>query len=116
MPTRRTPLDRPRKAMIDAETLKAFAELESVPMRRRRESQEFEQRAYALARRLNLEYEHFCMRCSVLDRERKPCHPPGYARNDSFWKVRAVRLQLLELAGLDAPDVKRARAAGPNEV
>jgi hypothetical protein len=99
MPSKRTVLDRPRTSPIDAETVKVFAALEAVPIRRR-ESPEFERRAYALAQRLNLEYEHFCMRCSVLDRDRAPCHPPGYARNDSFWKVRAIRLQLLELAGM----------------
>jgi hypothetical protein len=96
MPSKRTVLDRPRPSPIDAETVKVFAALEAVPLRRR-DTREFERRSYALAQRLNLGDEHFCARCSVLDRERKPCHPPGYARNDSFWIVRAVRLQLLEL-------------------
>ena len=107
MPTKRTVLDRPRTPTLDAETIALFTELEAVPIRRR-DTREFEERAYALAQRLNLGYEHFCARCSVLDRERRPCHPPGYARNDSFWKVRAVRLRLLEMAGLDTPDAKRA--------
>jgi hypothetical protein len=108
MPTKRTPLNRARKAIIDAGTLALFVELENTPMRRRH-SAEFKRRDRELARRLGLGSEWFCACCSVLDRDREPCHPPGYARNDSFWMVRAVRLQLLEAAGLSEPGRARAR-------
>jgi hypothetical protein len=75
-----------------------FAVLEALPSRHRK-SREFEERAYELAKRLGLNSEHFCSRCSVLDRERGPCWPPGYQARDDWFKVRAVRLRLLEMAG-----------------
>ena len=92
---KRTPLDRPRRAVIDGETLKQFKKLNAVP-KRRREGQAFDDRAYELALRLGLGDEHFCSRCSVLDRERSPCWPEGYLARDAWYRVRAVRLQLLE--------------------
>ena len=95
MTTKRIPLNRTRKPLIDPETLALFIELENVPLRQRK-SREFEERAYALAVKLGLNSEHFCSRCSVLDRERQPYHPEGYARNAVFWQVRRVREQLLE--------------------
>jgi hypothetical protein len=98
MPTRRTPLHRRQRAVIDAETVRLFAELEAVPMRHRG-SAEFKQRDRELHARLSLNYEHFCMVCSVVDDEREPCHPRGYARNDAWHRVREVRKQLLEMAG-----------------
>jgi hypothetical protein len=110
MPSKRTVLDRPRTPAIDAETVALFKALNAVPLRRR-ESPEFEQRAYALAQRLGLGDEHFCSRCSVLDRERAPCWPPEYYAHGVWHRVRAIRLQLLEMTGLSAPDARRAKAS-----
>jgi hypothetical protein len=87
--------------------LRQFVELESVPMRQRR-SAEFKARDRELAERLGLMDEWFCMVCSVLDRESAPCHPEGYARNDAWRKVRAVRKQLLAAAGLGGQRPARA--------
>jgi hypothetical protein len=59
MPTRRTPLNRSRRPVINAETLRPFTELENVPLRHRR-SEEFKRRSRELAARLNLSTESFC--------------------------------------------------------
>jgi hypothetical protein len=105
---KRTVIDRPRKALIDFETLAMFVTLENVPLRRRR-SDEFKRRSRELARRLNLHDEWFFSRTDVLDRTRGPCHPPGYVAHDAWFRCRAVRLQLLEAAGLSEP--RRTRAS-----
>jgi hypothetical protein len=95
MPTKRTQLERQRRVIIDAETLTAFRELDAMPMSNR-QGRDFERRAYELAKRLGLGGEHFCSRCSVLDRESDPCWPPGYVAREAWFKVRTVRNQLLE--------------------
>jgi hypothetical protein len=97
VPTNRVPRNRDRKAIFDAETLALFVELESMPLRERHDAG-FKARNRELHDRLNLGYEHFCMVCSVLDRARGPSHPEAYARNDAWYRVRAVRLTLLEAA------------------
>jgi hypothetical protein len=97
MPSRRTLLDRSRLAVISPEIVRLFAELEAVPIRQRK-TEEFKARSRELARLLGLGYEWFCMQTSVLDREAGPCHPPGYARNDAWAKVRIVRARLLAAA------------------
>jgi hypothetical protein len=106
MPTKRTPLDRRLTLpLVDPEMLALFAELEAVPLRQRK-TDKFKARSRELAKQLGLGYEWLCMQTTVLDREARPCHPPGYARNEAWRKVRAVRLQLLAaLAG------HRARAS-----
>jgi hypothetical protein len=107
MPTKRTVLDRQRTPQIDAETLRMFVELESVPMRRRK-SQSFKDRDRALARRLGLGGEWLCDVCSVTD-PRRQSYRTGF-HHDSWLKVRAVRLRLLALAGMSEPP-HRARAS-----
>jgi len=102
MTTKRTQRERQRKTTTTAETVRLFVELDAVPMRLR-QGRDFEQRAYELAQRLDLGDEHFCSRCSVLDRDSGPCWPEGYVARDAWFKVRAVRLRLLEAAGLNAP-------------
>jgi hypothetical protein len=102
MTTKRTQLERPRKTTTTTETVRLFVELDAVPMRDRG-SRDFEQRAYELAQRLDLGDEHFCSRCSVLDRESGPCWPEGHVARDAWFRVRAVRNQLLAAAGLNAP-------------
>ena len=60
MPTKRTPLDRRRKPLIDAETLALFTRLEAVPMRQRK-TQAFKDKDRELARRLGLGDEWLCL-------------------------------------------------------
>jgi hypothetical protein len=92
------PLDRRLPhTRIDPEVLALFLELEAVP-KRRRNDRDFERRAYQLAQKLGLGSEHFCQRCSVLDRGRGPCWPPAYIAHDVWYQVREVRLRLLEAA------------------
>jgi hypothetical protein len=100
MTTKRTPLNRQRTPPIDAEALRVFAELDAVPLASRF-NWEFERRAYQLAQRLGLGEEHFCSRCSVLDHDSDPCWPPGYEARDAWFKVRAVRNQLIEATRAD---------------
>jgi hypothetical protein len=70
---------------------------------RQRRSRVFESRAYQLAKRLDLGSEHFCSRCSVLDRERQCCYSPEYLAHHAWHRVRAVREQLLAATGLSEP-------------
>jgi hypothetical protein len=105
MSTNRTPIDRQRTPRIDAETLALFVELENTP-KRSRKSQSFKDRDRALARRLDLGGEWICDVTSVTDDERVS-HRTGI-HHDSWLKVRAVRLRLLAMAGINAP--RRARA------
>ena len=99
MPTKRTPLDRRRKPLIDAETLALFTRLEAVPMRQRK-TQAFKDKDRELARRLGLGGEWLCCIQSVLDHGKTP--PPKHlACHESWFRVKAVREQLLEAAGLD---------------
>jgi hypothetical protein len=100
MPSKRTQLERRRKTTIDAETLMLFVELDAAPTRDR-QGRDFERRAYDLAKRLGLGDEHFCSRCSVLDRDSGRCWPPGYEARDAWFRVRAVRGQLIEATRAD---------------
>ena len=95
---RRTILDRRRRPLIDPETVALFRELEAVPMRQR-ESREFWERAYGLHKRLGLNGEFFCCVQSVLDRNSHPPSPHLFC-HQSWFRVRAVRQQLLEASGL----------------
>lgn len=99
MTTKRTPLERTRRAVIDGEALALFVELEKTP-KRQRETPEFRAQSRELARRLALHDEWFFSRCDVLDRTTKPSHPVGYAARDAWFKCRAMREQLLAAAGL----------------
>jgi hypothetical protein len=62
--------------------VRLFVELENTPLRQRR-SEGFKRRSRELATRLGLLEEWFSSVTSVLDRERAPCHPPGYAAHDT---------------------------------
>ena len=105
MPSNRTPLNRQRSPIMDAETLALFVELESTP-KRRRDSQKFKDRDRELARRLGLGGEWLCDVTSVTDDERVS-HRTGM-HHDSWLKVRAVRLRLLAMAGISEAPAKRA--------
>jgi hypothetical protein len=103
--TNRTPINRTRTPVIDAETLALFVELNAVP-KRRRDSQNFKDRDRQLARRLDLGGEWMCDVTSVTDDERVSYRTGMH--HDSWLKVRAVRLRLLALAGISQAPAKRA--------
>jgi hypothetical protein len=105
MSTNRTPINRARTPLIDAETLALFVELNAVPMRRR-DTQAFRARDLELHRRLGISIEWKCDVCSVLDPSRKS-YRTGF-HHESWLRVRAVRLQLLEAAGMTEARPKRA--------
>jgi hypothetical protein len=104
---RRTLRNRPRKVTTDAEALALFAELEAVPMQRRR-SAEFKARSREFAERLGLLDESFCSCVGVLERESEPCRPPDLIARDAWFRCRAVRKQLLEAARLSGKRGARA--------
>ena len=105
MSTNRTPINRTRTPIIDAETLALFVELDAVP-KRRRDTDTFKQRDRELARRLDLGGEWMCDVCSVTDASHKSYRTGMH--HDSWLKVRAVRLRLLALAGISEGPAKRA--------
>ena len=105
MSTNRTPINRTRTPIIDAETLALFVELDAVP-KRRRDRNTFKQRDRELARRLDLGGEWMCDVCSVTDASHKSYRTGMH--HDSWLKVRAVRLRLLALAGISEAPAKRA--------
>lgn len=105
MSTNRTPINRTRTPIIDAETLALFVELNAVP-KRRRDTDTFKQRDRELARRLDLGGEWMCDVCSVTDASHKSYRTGMH--HDSWLKVRAVRLRLLALAGISEARAKRA--------
>jgi hypothetical protein len=105
MSTNRTPINRTRTPIIDAETLALFVELDAVP-KRRRDTDTFKQRDRELARRLDLGGEWMCDVCSVTDASHKSYRTGMH--HDSWLKVRAVRLRLLALAGISEAPAKRA--------
>jgi hypothetical protein len=91
--TKRHPIQRARQPSFTVEALRLFAELEATPQRQRG-SKAFKDREHQLMRLLDLIPEFWTM-CSVLDRSEGPCHPPDYVRNEHWYKVRAIREQLL---------------------
>jgi hypothetical protein len=105
MSTNRTPINRTRTPIIDAETLALFVELNAVP-KGRRDTDTFKQRDRELARRLDLGGEWLCDVCSVTDASHKSYRTGMH--HDSWLKVRAVRLRLLALAGISEAPAKRA--------
>jgi hypothetical protein len=105
MSTNRTPINRTRTPIIDAETLALFVELNALP-KRRRDTDRFKQRDRELARRLDLGGEWMCDVCSVTDASLKSYRTGMH--HDSWLKVRAVRLRLLALAGISEAPAKRA--------
>jgi hypothetical protein len=99
MPTKRTPISRPRLPTLTREAIALFAELEQVPMRRR-DTRAFKERAHELARMLGLVSERWTIN-SVLDRSREPCRPPHYQASKDWQTCRAVREQLLAAVELE---------------
>jgi hypothetical protein len=99
MPTKRTPLDRQRKPVLDAETLALFMELEGVP-RRQRKNREFNDRDYELHRRLGLGAERLCSQVSVFEGDDEGPGPHRIVQHADWLKVREARKQLLTAAGL----------------
>jgi hypothetical protein len=101
MPTKRHPLDRRRKPVIDDEAVALFCELEAELGERdylhEGRGAEFKARDKDLHQRLGLGGEWFCSVVSVLDR-RTEHHSPGSPQDADFRRVRAVRLRLIEAA------------------
>jgi hypothetical protein len=95
MPTKRRPLKRPQKPVIDAETLDLFEKLD----RQKRPSREEE---HDLMRRLGLT-DHYWTSQSVLNRHSRPAHPPQYLAHRHWHECRAVRQQLLEALAARPP-------------
>ena len=110
MPTKRTPLNRERKALIDPETVRLFVELENMPTRSRR-SERFEKGEAELHRRLGLYGDLFLSGrgASVLSRAKENPWRPPYAHRETWFRLRAVREQLLAAAGLG--DQRQAKAS-----
>lgn len=98
MSTKRTPLDRRRRPLIDASTLALFVRLENASARERK-SDEFKREDRELARRLGLGEEWLCCVQSVTNRRTIP-PPPQLHCHHSWFRVRAVREQLLAAAKL----------------
>jgi hypothetical protein len=107
MTAKRTPLNRHRKPLFDAETLALFVELEQTPMRRRK-SRAFSDRTTNCIAGLGLGAARLCSQVSVLGRETAPYRPPGYPQHDDWMRTRGVRLALLEAAGLGSRGQARA--------
>ena len=117
MTVNRTPRERPRKPLIDDETLALFVKLESQGRRDLRSDRAFSDQDRELHRRLGLGAEWFCSVVSVLDRATEHYRPDSIQGED-FRRVRAVRLQLLEEArrrgyeiAAEPPPTARKRAA-----
>jgi hypothetical protein len=96
MPTKRTILDRPRRPpTFTDEILALFRELDATP-KRNRESDDFKAKERELMKALDLANEWRFSMCSVLSRDREPCHPPGSPAAIDWHRVRRVREQLLD--------------------
>jgi hypothetical protein len=98
VPTNRTPLNRHRTPLFDEETVALFVELENTPPRRRK-SKEFDQKDYALHKRLGLGGERLCSQVSVLDRRATYYRPEAVIQYEDWRRVHGVRLQLLARCG-----------------
>jgi hypothetical protein len=88
MPTNRTPIERRRHPYpkFTVEVLELFTELEA--MGARQNTLAFKEGSKRLADLLGLSLELLCSGCHVHDRARAPCHPPGYAANSDWHRVR----------------------------
>jgi hypothetical protein len=89
--TKRTRVNRPRKAADHANTVGLFRQLEKVPMSRR-DNEAFEDLDYELHARLGLREERRLSQQSVLDRYDRPSCGPAYTAHWAWHKVYAVRL------------------------
>jgi hypothetical protein len=101
-----------RRSVFSAEVLAQFRALESTPPRRRL-SGGFIERDLALHDALGLASERVCSVCSVLDRDRGPHRPRGSPVSRDWYRVREMRLELLDaIAGKEktAPALRDRRA------
>ena len=93
-------LAKDRLPQFSAEAVSLFVELERTP----HSSQKFKEGSRKLAHLLDLVAE-FWTGNHVNNRDRKPCHPPWCIAYNDFFRVRAVREELLAATG--------ERRAGP---
>jgi hypothetical protein len=94
MPARlRAPKER-RPPPFGPEVIALFRELDATPARARGHD-DFKVRERELMRALDLADEWRFSMCSVLSRDREPCHPPGNPAAIDWYRVRRVREALL---------------------
>jgi hypothetical protein len=91
--TRRTPIGRSRHPSFTAEAIRLFAALENTP-RNRRSSQAFKENERELARLLSLTSEWWSGN-NVLDDADAPCWPDHLQAHKDWYRLRAIRKQLL---------------------
>ena len=109
----KTRVAKTRRRSFSPEAIALFLELE----RMSRRNKTFRDKTHELARMLGLVYEWWNGN-HVNDRADGPCHPPGYAAFDNFFRVRAVREELLAAAGgssarrLPPPYTQTGRSSG----
>jgi len=95
--TNRTIISRPpRRPQFSLEALQLFAKLETIV---EQDSHEFKVGSKKLAALLGLGAEFLCSGASVNDKSAEPPWPPNYPASQDFWRVRAVRHQLLAAVG-----------------
>jgi hypothetical protein len=101
VPTKRTPIDRHRKAspVTDQATIKLFAELERTPLSRR-DTETYKAQEDDLAWRIGLHAEHRFDAHRVNDKTLIDCPPEYDCFFDSWRRVVDMRKALLGLAGL----------------
>jgi hypothetical protein len=93
MPARRTPIRRElRRPKFTLDTLRLFIELEAMTDQ---DSKEYHDKSKVLANMLGLGDAWLCSSVDVCTRELEPCWPPDHPACDDFWRVRAIRLQLI---------------------
>jgi hypothetical protein len=102
MPTKRTPLERGRKAplQVEPEMVALFRELEEVPEDQRFDNDAYRAKETRLAKRLGLWAECFLGAMDVNDKTLPDRFPRYDFRDDDWYRVTAMRARLLELAGL----------------
>jgi hypothetical protein len=100
----KTRIPKTLRQTFNAGTVDLFYKLERMP----RDTQAFKDGSHELARRLNL-IDEWWRGEHVNDRSASPCHPPGCMAHGDFYRVRAVREQLLEAArrGREEPPARR---------
>ena len=99
---KRTPINRPRKAASYDNTVALFAALEKTPMARRN-TEVFKAREDDLHWRLGIHYKlGSAPRAFSIVRKSLPTRAPPYVAHHEWFKVHAIRLELLETAGLSA--------------
>ena len=85
------PLRRPRP-QFSPEALELFVKLEAMADQ---DSHEFKTGSKKLAAMLHLGDAWLCSSVDVNTKDLEPCWPPDHPACDDFWRVRAIRLQLI---------------------